>query len=106
MQNPPSREPNVVRLGGECSIQLSYGCRKTKILRFPIIEETGEKVNSLQGTNPLGEKSGDYFVPKDTPIARAERTACASCGTNLVLPATSASGLCPTVLPIIATACP
>ena len=73
-------------------------------LRLPIIGETGEKVNSNAEFHARA-----YFlrvVPKETPMLSAALTACASCGTNLVLPATSLSGLWPTVLPSIATAWP
>ena len=42
--------------------------------------------------------------PSEMPMLLAARTACASAGTNFVLPATSESGLWETVLPTIATA--
>ncbi len=56
-----------------------------------IIGETGGKVNANQS-------------PSEMPIARAERMACASLGTNFVLPATSESAWWVTVLPAMPTA--
>ena len=59
--------------------------------RLLIIGETGRIVNRNQS-------------PSEMPIARAARIACASFGTNFVLPATSESGWCVTVLPAMPTA--
>ena len=99
MASPARLERAAFRLGGERSILLSYGCKglfpvSTENRSFLIIVEIGEKVNLFCQNQS----------PSEMPMLLAARTACASAGTNFVLPATSESGLWETVLPTIATA--
>ena len=93
------------RLGGGRSILLSYGCTKPVYANQILLYAISAALSNEKG-GPARVRPNRRHSPKLMPMFLAMRTISWSRGTNLVLPATSLSGLWPTSSPSMPTAWP